>query len=104
MYLLEPGQTPSPDLFALHVEYRDKVQEHWFHITGGRSLITTNVDGMEDATLENPRSGSFQSGVAAISGWACDAHEIIIELNSVPYRAGYPDDKTGYPGALWRYR
>ncbi len=99
VYLLELGQTPSPDLLALHAEYRDKVQEHWFHITGGRSLITTNVDGMVDATLGNPRSGSFQSGVAAISGWACDAHEIIIELNGVPYRAGYP---TTRPDTLER--
>ncbi len=51
------------------------------------------------ATLENPRSGSFQSGVAAISGWACDANEILIELNGVPYRAGYP---TTRPDTLGR--
>ena len=89
VYLVWPGQTPSPDLLDLHAEYRNKVQEHWFHITGGRSLITTNVDGMEDATLENPRAASFQSGVGVISGWACHANKIVIELNGVPYRAGY---------------
>ena len=43
VYLLEPGQRPSGDLLDLHRRYRDKVQEHWRHITGGRSQITTNV-------------------------------------------------------------
>lgn len=41
VYLLEPGQDPSGDLLDLHRRYRDKVQEHWVHITGGRSRITT---------------------------------------------------------------
>ena len=99
IYLLEPGKTPTDDLLDLHAEYRDKVVEHWSHITGGRSHITTHVDGMVDATLENPRSGSFQSGVAAISGWACEAQNIVIELNGVPYQAGYP---TTRPDTLGR--
>ena len=43
VYLLEPGQRPSGDLLDLHRRYRDQVQEHWRHITGGRSQITTNV-------------------------------------------------------------
>ena len=34
---------PEPDLLRLHRDYRDKVIEYWFHITGGRSRITTNV-------------------------------------------------------------
>ena len=37
VYLLEPGQTPDPDLLRLHAEYRDQVIEHWSHVTGGRS-------------------------------------------------------------------
>ena len=43
VYLLEPGQTPSGDLLGLHARYRGKVMEHWSHITGGRSQITTVV-------------------------------------------------------------
>ena len=43
VYLLEPGQTPSGDLLDLHRRYRDQVQDHWRHITGGWSQITTNV-------------------------------------------------------------
>ena len=43
VYLLEPGQTPSGDLLELHARYQDKVKEHWSHITGGRSQVTTVV-------------------------------------------------------------
>ena len=48
-----------------------------------------STDFISRVTLGNPRSASFQSGVSAISGWACHAQEIVIELNGVPYRAGY---------------
>ena len=39
-YLVAPGQAPSADLLDRHAKLVDKVQEHWFHITGGRSRIT----------------------------------------------------------------
>ena len=42
------------------------------------------------ALLENPSPKSNQSGVGVISGWACEAQNIVIELNGEPYRAGYP--------------
>ena len=45
VYLLAPGRTPSHDLLRLHAEYRDKVIEHWNHVTGGRSRMTTSVGG-----------------------------------------------------------
>ena len=43
VYLLEPSQTPSGDMLDLHARYRDRVVEHWSHITGGRSKITTVI-------------------------------------------------------------
>ena len=89
VYLLEPGKTPTADLLELHAEYRDKVVEHWSHITGGRSHITTNVHVPRPATLENPAPGSFQSGLGVISGWACEAQEIVIELAGTPVPAAY---------------
>ena len=58
-----------------------------------------STDFVSPVTLENPRAASFQSGVGVISGWACHAQEIIIELNGVPYRAGYP---TTRPDTLER--
>ena len=33
------------------------------------------------AILENPQSGSFQSGIGIISGWACEADRIDIEVS-----------------------
>ena len=41
------------------------------------------------ATLENPSAGSSQSGIGIISGWACHAHEIVIELAGTPVPAAY---------------
>ncbi len=43
VYLLEPGKTPSPDLFSLHARYRERAMQYWSHVTGGRSQITTSV-------------------------------------------------------------
>ena len=48
-----------------------------------------STDFVSPVFLENPRSGSFQSGIAAISGWACHAHEIVVELDGMPLKAGY---------------
>ena len=41
VYLLEPGQTPTPELLQLHKDYIDGVVEYWSHVTGGRSRVTT---------------------------------------------------------------
>ena len=41
------------------------------------------------AVLENPAPRSFRSGVSAISGWACDTEEIVIEINGEPLTAAY---------------
>ena len=46
VYLLEPGRTPDPEMLRLHAEYRDKVIEHWSHVTGRRSQLTTTVPGV----------------------------------------------------------
>lgn len=43
VYLLDPGQPPSPDLLERHRQFRDLALEHWAHITGGRSRMTTEV-------------------------------------------------------------
>ena len=57
-----------------------------------------STDFVSPVTLENPRAASFQSGVGVISGWACHAHAISIELNGVPYQAGYPTTRTDTQG------
>ena len=39
--------------------------------------------------LENPRPSSFQSGIGVISGWVCEADEVVIEINGQPWPAAY---------------
>ena len=51
------------------------------------AVFSTDFDS--PVTLENPRSASFQSGLGVISGWACHANEIVIELDGIPLQAGY---------------
>ena len=48
--------------------------------------------------LENPSLGSYQSGISAVSGWVCDAEEIIIELNGTEWKAGYGTTRTDTQG------
>ena len=48
-----------------------------------------STDFVSPVTLENPRSASFQSGIGVISGWACNAQAIVIELNGRPLQAAY---------------
>ncbi len=43
VYVTTPGQTPDPDSIGLQRQLRDKIIEHWSHITGGRSQMTTTV-------------------------------------------------------------
>ena len=44
VYLVEPGGEPDPDLLRHHAEYRDKVIEHWSHVTGGRSRMAPKAN------------------------------------------------------------
>ena len=43
LYLLEPGQTPSPEPLEWHTRFLDQAVAHWFHVTGGRSRLTTDI-------------------------------------------------------------
>ena len=56
-----------------------------------------NVAGLR-GYLENPAQGSNQSGISAITGWVCDAEEIIIKLNGTPLKAGYGTIRTDTAG------
>ena len=39
--------------------------------------------------LENPSPASFQSGIGVISGWVCEAEEVVIEIDELPLDAAY---------------
>ena len=61
VYLLAPGRTPNARLLQVHAEYRDKVTEHWSHITGGRSRMTTRAPGVAQRSLSGDGSASWRS-------------------------------------------
>ena len=70
VYLLEPGQSPDPEMLHLHAEYRDKVVEHWAHVTGGRSEITTSVPIAAGRSVAASRSGvSTSTATFATRSW-----------------------------------
>ena len=53
--------------------------------------------------LENPGMTADmlhaeRSGISVISGWVCDAEEIVIELNGVEWKAGYGTTRTDTQG------
>ena len=46
--------------------------------SSGPSVVTESVPV---GFLENPGDGSYQSGIGLISGWICDADEVIVEFD-----------------------
>ena len=54
----------------------------------GKGGGQNRVAGLQ-AVLENPSLGSSQSGIGIISGWACEAQAIVIELAGTPAPAAY---------------
>ena len=82
---------------------------NWNLLDDGEHTVVVLVDGVEldRATvtvttedspepvgyLENPGANSFQSGVGVISGWVCEADEVVIELNGQAQPAAYGTER-----------
>ena len=61
----------------------------------GASALTFGAASASAQTLENPASGSTQSGLGLISGWVCDAETVQIAITDGPtYTAGYGTDRA----------
>ena len=83
---------------------------NWNLLDDGEHTVVVLVDGVELARatvtvttedspepvgyLENPGANSFQSGVGVISGWVCDADEVVIELNGQAQPAAYGTERV----------
>ena len=52
--------------------------------------------------LENPAPASFQSGIGVLSGWVCEAEEVVIEIDEIPLEAAYHEPGR-YGGRVWRH-
>ena len=57
--------------------------------TGAYTLETRLLAGY----LENPGMDSFQSGIGVISGWVCEAEEVVIEINGTADPAAYGTER-----------
>jgi len=56
----------------------------------GASALTFGAASASAQTLENPASGSTQSGIGLISGWVCEAEKVEVAITDGPtYTAGY---------------
>ena len=62
-----------------------------FVLTDGAALPAASPAGPRTlpGVLENPSPASFQSGIGVISGWVCDAAEVVIEIDGLPMDAAY---------------
>ena len=62
------------------------------------NATVTQADGLS-GILENPFSGSFQSGIGLFSGWVCDASQVEIEIDSdLTFMAGYGTNRIDTTG------
>ena len=47
----------------------------------------------ERSYLENPRPGSFQSGIGVLSGWVCEAERVDLEIDGETVQAAYGTER-----------
>ena len=52
-----------------------------FVITTGQPSRSGGTSGRPPHVLENPRPGSYQSGLGLLSGWVCEANRVELEFN-----------------------
>lgn len=52
-----------------------------FTLSNGQTPASGGSSPRADAKLEDPRSGSFQSGISAVRGWVCNANLVEIDLD-----------------------
>ena len=67
---------------------------------GAAAASTTRAtNATTPASLENPTSGSVQSGIGVISGWICNASNVFVRIdNRTPVRAAYGTSRSDTQG------
>ena len=87
----EAADFPSPGETATLI-WQESLQN--FVIADGEAPSGTNRAGSIDiGFLENPGPNSFQSGIGVISGWVCEAGEVLIEFNGEAQPAAYGTER-----------
>jgi len=70
------------------IRWQENIQN--FSIIGATESPADGTPSSPGTKLENPVAGSLQSGISVISGWACDATRIDIEVNNtITLQAAY---------------
>ncbi len=70
------------------IRWQESIQN--FSIIGATESPADGTPSSPGTKLENPLSGSFQSGIGVISGWVCDAKRIDIEVDGrITLQAAY---------------
>ena len=73
---------------STRVQWQESQQN--FAITNDTGVSSGTGSARPGAQLENPQPGSFQSGIGLISGWACTANRIDIQIDSgITLQAAY---------------
>ena len=73
---------------STRVQWQESQQN--FAITNETGVSSGTGSTSPGAQLENPQPGSFQSGIGLISGWACTANRIDIQIDSgITLQAAY---------------
>ena len=70
------------------IRWQENIQN--FSIIGATESPADGTPSSPGTKLENPVAGSLQSGISVISGWACEANQIDIEINgTITLQAAY---------------
>ena len=70
-----------------------------FALASGEGGGTGTHRDPDRAFLENPQPGSYQSGVSVLSGWACEAETVVLEVDgALLLPAGYGTERTDTVG------
>ena len=71
-----------------------EAQQNFVIATGSGGGTGSHRDTTQ-AVLENPAQGSYQSGIRILSGWVCEAEEVVLELDGVyQLTAGYRTERS----------
>ena len=67
-----------------------------FALTDGRPLppAPAPISSAVRGHLETPAPASFQSGWGSITGWVCEAEEVVVEINDTPYPVAYGTERA----------
>lgn len=95
------GESQLPDFpqsgTTTRIRWQESIQN--FSIIGAIESPAGDTPSSPRTALENPKNGSAQSGIGVISGWACEAGRIDVEINgTITLQAAYGTERGDTAG------